>query len=144
MTGDERATLVAEGLIDYLESKGWHACTYKELAEHLNGYHKEVPEDSNLRPFHYRNLSDPLGRHMRRCQDAGLPYLSAFVVRSDSTRKHFEGAPGLGFYDMYETLGNPGASDDEQRRRIADEERAKCRSVSWEEWRRALCGETHA
>ncbi|MBE5023995.1 hypothetical protein INF26_03905 [Olsenella sp. DSM 107455] len=136
--------MVAEGLIDYLKSKGWHACTYKELAEHLNRYHKEVLEGSDLRPFHYRNLSDPLGRLMRRCRDAGLPYLSAFVVRSDSKRKHFEGAPGLGFYDMYETLGNPGAPDNEQRRRIADEERAKSRSVSREEWRKALCGKVSA
>ena len=70
--------------------------------------------------------------------------LDGTVVRSDSKRKHFEGAPGLGFYDMCETLGNPGASDNAQRRRIADEERARCRSVSWEEWRKALCGEAHA
>lgn len=144
MTDNERATLVAEGLIKLRQENGECACTYDQLAKRLNKLHKKVLEGSDLRPFHYRNLSDPLGRLMRRCRDAGLPYLSAFVVRSDSTRKHFEGAPGLGFYDMYETLGNPGASDDEQRRRIADEERAKCRSVSREEWRRALCGETHA
>lgn len=144
MTDNEQATLVAEGLINYLESKGWHACTYKELAEHLNGYPEKVPESPELRPFHYRNLSGPLGRLMRRCRDAGLPYLSAFVVRSDSRRKHFEGTPGLGFYDMYEMLGNPGATDTAQRRRIADEERDACRSVSWEEWCKALCGDASA
>ena len=93
MTDDERATLVAEGLLDYLDSNGWHTCTYKELAEHLNGYPKEVLEGSDLHLFHYRNLSDPLRRIMQRCHDAGLPYLPAFVVRSDSNREHFEDVP---------------------------------------------------
>ena len=90
MTSDERATLVAKGLIDYLESNDWHVCTYKELTEYLNEYHKEVIKGSNLRPFHYRNLSDSLRRIMQRCRDAGLPYLPAFVVRSNYKRGHFE------------------------------------------------------
>lgn len=132
---NDRATLVAKGLIMRLQENGYHACSYRELAEYFNIRFCSVVETSGEKAFHYRNLRLPLGEIMNRCHTNNLPFLPAFVIRSGSQRKRFEGTPGQGFYVMLSQLeGTEEEKDRLRQREIAEAEREKCRLRSWDDW----------